>query len=118
MGEKHTHRVSPEIRCIDCGASNAYERCIDRVWDIYCPDCAAVFGWDNIPKQCRGCEERLRDSEELGRGLCPRCKLASYSPEKRAALNKLIGMAFRATPATDAEKDEAIDEAFRHMGEG
>ena len=106
-------RVTPEIRCIDCGNINAYERKNEGVWDIHCPDCGATFGWDNIPTACRGCGGKLRDWEHIARGTCSRCFLDQMDPRKKAALNKLIGMAFRKTPASDAEKDAAVDETFK-----
>jgi hypothetical protein len=112
---KETKRVSDAIRCIDCKFLNAYERRVDGVWDIFCPDCGAVFGWDNLPKECLGCKGRLSRPTEVGRGLCPACYLKTYSPEKRAALNKLIGLAFKPGGATDAEKEAAVDEAFKHL---
>jgi hypothetical protein len=110
-------RVTPEIRCIDCGSGNAYERLVAGVWDIHCPDCGATFGVGNLPSKCRECAKPLHKLEDRGRGLCVSCHVASWSPEKRAAINNLIGMAFRKPGPTDAEKDAAIDEALRHGGD-
>jgi hypothetical protein len=108
-------RATPDIRCIDCAALNAYERCNQGVWEVYCPDCGAVFGFDNLPKECRECKWKLRGLDELCQGMCASCWVASWSAEKKAAIGNLIGMAFKKPDATDTEKDTAIDEAFKHL---
>jgi hypothetical protein len=113
---KSAKRLSDTIRCVNCGSENAYERFVNgEGWDIFCPDCLSTFDWNAVPRECRVCKMRLRDVTELGRGLCPKCHLATFSSEKRAALNKLISMAFKKPEPTDAEKDTAIDEAFKHF---
>jgi hypothetical protein len=89
-------RPKPEIRCIDCGGIDCYERDNEGVNEIRCPDCGAVFGWGNLPKTCKKCRTRIYGKSDRGRGLCASCYVAGWSPEKRAA----------------------IDEAFKCMGEG
>jgi hypothetical protein len=49
--------------------------------------------------------------------VCCVCAVASWSPEKLAAFDRLIGMAFREPKPTCAEMGMAVDEAFEHLGE-
>jgi len=66
---------------------------------------------------CPKCDRSvLASREERERGHCSTCEVESWSPEKRTAINRCIGLAFRKTPATEDEKDAAIDEAFKHAG--
>ena len=60
------------------------------------------------------CGRTMISRDERERGWCSTCDVASWSPEKRAAMDQCIGLAFRKRPATEAEKDAAIDEALKH----
>lgn len=112
------NRPTPEIACIDCKATNVYGRQRDNVGELYCPDCGAVFGWANLPKECHKCGRRIWSKDERGKGVCSSCTVAAWTSEKKAAFSRLIGMGFRGDPKPEeAEIDSAIDEAFKHLGE-
>lgn len=78
----------------------------------------------NIPREKRTvevwnvceCGEILHSMNECERGTCSSCWIKTWTPEKKAAMNKLIASAFNGS--TDAQKDAAIDEAFKHTREG
>ena len=66
--------------------------------------------------ECPKCgKEVLASRQERERGHCSSCEVASWTEEKRRAINRCIGLAFRKPPATEAEKDAAIGEAFKHV---
>lgn len=70
------------------------------------------------PKRCDGCGRMLVGSDEREQGRCSSCEVASWSPEKKAAIQRLVGLGFRRAftdkPVSDEDIDSAIDEAFRH----
>jgi hypothetical protein len=49
----------------------------------------------------------------MEQGNCATCVVGSWSPEKRAAMNRLIGIAMR---RDDGAIIPAIDEALKHIG--
>ena len=114
-------RVTDAIKCPDCGRFDAYERRSSAasghppLWQFYCPDCGKQFYLDDLSKFCVDCGRRLHELNHIGIGLCGSCKIKRWSPEKRAAINKIIGMAFKEPKPTDAEKDAAIDDAIKHL---
>lgn len=108
-------RRTTEIRCIDCGMKEARERTNDGVIELHCEACGSTFGWDNLPKECRNCKRRIWSWGERSDGTCSPCEVASWTPEKREAIGKMIGMAIREPDATEEQKDAAIDEAFKHL---
>lgn len=73
----------------------------------------------NIPREKRTvevwnvceCGEILHSMSEGERGTCSSCWVKSWTPEKRKAMGTLIASAFNGS--TDAQKDAAIDEAFK-----
>jgi hypothetical protein len=103
------------ISCLDCRESNCRERERDGVMEIHCPDCGATFGWKNLPRECDRCKRRIYSKNERGQGRCSTCTVAEWSPEKKAAIDKLIGMAFRDPKPGNNETDAAINEAFKHL---
>jgi DNA-directed RNA polymerase subunit RPC12/RpoP len=88
-------RAMTSIRCIDCGSSNAFERVTDNVVDIHCPDCGSTFGWGNLPNSCPACRRRIYSRTERAQGRCSTCEVASWTAEKRAEIDGLIGRAFK-----------------------
>jgi hypothetical protein len=70
------------------------------------------------PHTCSKCGRSLIGKNERERGTCSQCEVASWSPEKRASIARLVGLgarkAFTDKPVSDAEIDGAIDEAFKH----
>lgn len=69
------------------------------------------------PRGCKQCGGAIRSREERKSGLCCRCEVASWSPEKRASVNRLIGMAFRDPKPSDDEVGVAVAEALKHVRE-
>lgn len=59
------------------------------------------------------CGEVLHSMAEGERGTCSSCWFNAMDPAKKKAMNNLVASAFNGS--TDAEKDAAIDEAFRHL---
>lgn len=65
-------------------------------------------------KACTKCNGRLLYSDERESGVCAKCEVAAWTPEKRKSIARLVAIAFRKPPATEAEKDAAVAEAFKH----
>ena len=59
------------------------------------------------------CGQVLHSISEGERGTCSSCWFKSLSPEKHKAMKGLIASAFNG--ATDAQKDAAVDEAFKQF---
>jgi len=59
--------------------------------------------------------EVLHSMAEGQRGTCSSCWFKAMPAEKKTAMNRLIASAFNGS--SDAEKDKAVDEAFRVMGD-
>ena len=61
----------------------------------------------------------LPGRKDVVRGHASSCEVASWSPEKQAAMKKCVGVGVRGMlggpTASDAEKDEAVDEAVKHV---
>ena len=70
-----------------------------------------------MKSECKKCGRGIWSKQEREQGTCSTCTVAPWTPEKKQAFNTLISMAFRTPKPTDAEKDAAIDEAFKHLGE-
>lgn len=65
---------------------------------------------------CTKCARRLIYADERETGICSGCVVKSWTPEKRKAMGKLLAVAFKPGGATDAEKDDAVKEAFEQQG--
>lgn len=78
----------------------------------------------NIPREKRSvelwnvceCGEVLHSISEGERGTCSLCWVKSLTPERRKAMNNLLASAFNGS--TDAQKEVAVEEAFKHFREG
>jgi hypothetical protein len=57
-----------------------------------------------------GCGRVLLSISEGERGLCSSCWVKQWSPEKKAAMGKLLAAAFNGS--TEEQKDKAVDEAL------
>ncbi len=69
------------------------------------------------PKACSQCQGALVGKDDRDRGVCNTCEVASWSPEKKKAIGRMIGLAFRKSngePIPQADIDLAIDKAFEH----
>lgn len=65
-----------------------------------------------MARECACGRRLIRSARE--RGTCAQCFVASWSPEKRAAMHALVGKAFRKSrgeQVTDEELTAAIDHA-------
>ena len=60
-----------------------------------------------------GCNRTLHSISEGERGTCSSCWVSALKPETRKAMNRLIASAFNG--ASDAEKDAAVDDAFKKL---
>lgn len=63
-----------------------------------------------MKSECKKCG---RGAGKLEEGLCASCIVGSWSPEKRAAMDHLIGVAFR---REEGRVTDAINEAAKHLG--
>jgi hypothetical protein len=63
--------------------------------------------------QTPDCNRVLLGVMEAVRGECSSCWYKRTPPEEKRALGRLVSLAFM--PATDAEKDEAVADAMRHV---
>jgi hypothetical protein len=63
--------------------------------------------------ECGKCGRGIMSRDERDQGLCAPCIVGSWSPEKRAAMDRLIGIAMRRDGGSVIA---AIDEALKHMG--
>jgi hypothetical protein len=61
-----------------------------------------------------GCNRILHSISEGERGLCSSCWFKSLPGPTRGALNRVIASAFNG--ASEAEKERAVDEAFKELG--
>lgn len=61
------------------------------------------------------CGRVLHSISEGERGLCSSCWVKGLKPETMKSLNRLIASAFNG--ASDAEKDAAVDDAFKQLGQ-
>jgi hypothetical protein len=66
-------------------------------------------------ERCAMCGKLARPTRGGWDGLCPKCEMATWSPEKRAAINNLIGLAFVQDPAREPEIGPAVDKALKHI---
>ncbi len=70
------------------------------------------------PLACSQCQKPLVGKDERERGICSTCEVASWSPEKKKAIGRLVALgvrrSFKGEPVPDADIDAAIDEAFKH----
>ncbi len=70
------------------------------------------------PKFCSKCKRSLIGKDERERGVCSTCEVASWSPDKKKAIGRLVSLGFRKSfkgePVPDADIDLAIDEAFKY----
>jgi hypothetical protein len=60
--------------------------------------------------ECKTCG---RGAGRLEEGLCASCVVGSWSPEKRDAMNRLIGVAFR---GEEGRVTAALNEAAKYVG--
>lgn len=61
------------------------------------------------------CGRILHSMVEGQRGTCSSCWFRSMPKDTKAAMNKMIGAAFRDEPATEEEKSDLIDDAFEKL---
>jgi hypothetical protein len=64
------------------------------------------------PILCPACQSAL-EFYEITLGRCANCERESWTPEKRDAVDRLIGLAFRKGPPNPGEIGRAIEEARR-----
>lgn len=61
------------------------------------------------------CGRILHSMHEGKRGQCASCWMETMPSDTKAALNNLIGAAFRKDKPTDGEKDQLIDDAMSKL---
>jgi hypothetical protein len=65
--------------------------------------------------RCSKCGEKPLSRLERDAGECATCHVASWSEEKRLALDRLIGLPFHESEPSEVEIEAAIEEAFKHL---
>lgn len=66
---------------------------------------------------CPKCNKsHLIGKEERERGICASCEVASWSPEKKAAIGKVVSLGLKSAfgePVPEGALDKAFDEAIK-----
>lgn len=65
---------------------------------------------------CSRCSKKLVHEDELARGICSTCFVATLSPEKQRLIGHIVDLAFRRVsgePISDDEMDQAIEESLK-----